>query len=81
MIHWSQGVKDNAFQMYDYGCGLFSCGNKDHYGQKTPPAYDLTQVKLPTGLYSGGQDKLADPRDVDVRPAPPPCPPSVLAVR
>jgi len=64
MMHWSQGLKTDKFQKYDYGCGIFSCSNEDHYGQRTPPSYKLADITVPTGLYSGGQDTLADPTDV-----------------
>ena len=33
--------------------------------QETPPEYDLTKFNVETVLYSGGNDWLADPRDVD----------------
>jgi len=50
--------------MFDYGCGLFSCDNQDHYGQRTPPSYDLSKINVPLGLYWGGNDILANPTDV-----------------
>jgi len=53
----------DKFQMYDYGTPQ---ENMKHYNQTTPPQYDLTQVKVPTALYSGANDWLADPTDVDV---------------
>mmetsp|Transcript_11325 Transcript_11325/g.39457 ORF Transcript_11325/g.39457 Transcript_11325/m.39457 type:complete len:404 (-) Transcript_11325:154-1365(-) len=64
LAHWAQGVRSETYQMYDYGCGLFSCDNEKHYGQKTPPGYDLGNVTVPTGLFSGSEDMLADPKDV-----------------
>lgn len=66
MAHWIQGVKTDAFQMYDYGCNFLSCPNKEHYGQDTPPAYDLSKVTVPTALYYGSHDDLADETDVQV---------------
>lgn len=30
----------------------------------TPPIYNLTQYNVPTYLYTGGKDWLADPEDV-----------------
>ena len=61
-----QGVKAQTFSMFDYGCELLRCKNQEHYGQKTPPAYDLGNYPagLPTVLYAGTNDALADPRDV-----------------
>ena len=49
--------------MYDYGSEK---ANILHYNQTKPPSYDLTQVRVPTALYSGANDWLADPTDVDV---------------
>lgn len=62
MVHWTQGVQENVFQMYDYG----DKGNMQHYNQSTPPKYDLTKfpTNLPTALFCGGEDYLADPKDV-----------------
>lgn len=64
MVQWTEGTKEDKFSMYDYGCGLFSCANKEHYGQKTPPLYDLSAMTVPVALYSGTADSLADPTDV-----------------
>ncbi len=35
-----------------------------HYGQPTPPAFDLSDLKVPVALFTGGKDDLADPADV-----------------
>lgn len=58
----AQGVRTDKFEMYDYG----TAGNKQHYGQSTPPQYELSKIdpSLPIYLYSGGNDILADPTDV-----------------
>lgn len=34
--------------------------------QSTPPQYHVQDMKVPTALFSGGQDTLADPKDVAV---------------
>lgn len=34
--------------------------------QSTPPRYNVHDMKVPTALFSGGQDTLADPKDVAV---------------
>jgi len=60
MLHWSQGVKHKRFAKYDYGY----FGNEKHYGQHSPPLYDLSQVTVPTAIFTGGHDTLADPSDV-----------------
>jgi len=64
IIQWAQGVQSNKFQKFDYGIA----GNLKHYGQTTPPQYDLSKfpTTLPTILVSGGIDGLADPTDVSL---------------
>lgn len=32
--------------------------------QSTPPVYNIQEMMVPTALWSGGQDTLADPQDV-----------------
>jgi len=61
MAHWAQAVRSSQFQMFDYG----TAGNIAHYGQQTPPLYDLSNLTVPTALFSGGNDYLADPEDVE----------------
>ena len=65
MAQWAQQVraKGERFQMFDYGCGWFSCPNMEYYGQKSPPAYDLSRINIPLALYAGSDDFLADPTD------------------
>ena len=36
--HWGQMIVTANTQMYDYG----SRDNKKHYGQKTPPVYNIS---------------------------------------
>jgi len=52
MVHFAQMVRDDQFQMYDYGS---ASANQQHYGQPTPPNYNLGNVQVPTALFSGGQ--------------------------
>ncbi|EGC34804.1 hypothetical protein DICPUDRAFT_152935 [Dictyostelium purpureum] len=59
VIHWSQATKD-GYQKFDYGV----VGNLAHYGQATPPQYNIRDFNVPVVVYSGGQDYLADPTDV-----------------
>jgi len=63
LIHWAQGVRTNTYQRFDYGT---AAANIAHYGQPTPPRYDLTKFppQLPLVLFTGGIDGLADPVDV-----------------
>jgi len=60
MVQWAQGVRSGNFQKYDYG--FF--GNLKHYHQISPPKYDVSQMHVPTVLYYGAQDWLADLKDV-----------------
>ncbi|CDQ61575.1 unnamed protein product [Oncorhynchus mykiss] len=70
MIHWSQAVHVGKLMAYDYG----RAGNMAHYNQarpaqsslSTPPLYNIRDMKVPTALWSGGHDTLADPKDVAV---------------
>uniref|UniRef100_A0A3Q3A5K4 Lipase n=1 Tax=Kryptolebias marmoratus TaxID=37003 RepID=A0A3Q3A5K4_KRYMA len=52
MVHWAQV--------------LFTVGSGSNRGQSTPPEYRIQDMKVPTALFSGGQDTLADPKDVAV---------------
>ncbi|CAF2083871.1 unnamed protein product [Rotaria magnacalcarata] len=61
MIHFAQGVQTNTFQAYDYGSPE---KNQLHYNQTTPPAYAIRPMKVPTAIFSGGEDWVADPDDV-----------------
>ncbi|XP_071392182.1 gastric triacylglycerol lipase isoform X2 [Centroberyx affinis] len=62
MVHWAQGVHGGKLMAYDYG----RAGNMAHYNQSTPPQYNVKDMKVPTALFSGGKDTLADPKDVAV---------------
>ncbi|GLT74940.1 hypothetical protein SLA2020_467030 [Shorea laevis] len=63
MIHLAQMIRTGTINMYDYN-------NKEenvkHYGQPTPPAYDMTNIPqdFPLFLSYGGADALADVQDV-----------------
>ncbi|KAI3991473.1 hypothetical protein MKX01_016304 [Papaver californicum] len=61
MVHLAQTVRDGMLTKYDYGNA-----NVEHYGQPTPPVYNLTNIpkNLPLFMSYGGQDALADPSDV-----------------
>ncbi|KAL2583070.1 hypothetical protein GLYMA_14G050400v4 [Glycine max] len=63
MIHLSQMIREGTTSMFDYE-------NRDenmkHYGQPTPPAYDMKRLPndLPLFLSYGGADALSDVKDV-----------------
>ncbi|KAK3559440.1 hypothetical protein QTP86_013508, partial [Hemibagrus guttatus] len=60
MVHWAQAIKNKKLMAYDYG----KAGNMAHYNQSTPPLYNMRDMKVPTALWSGGHDTLADPKDM-----------------
>ncbi|XP_010309209.1 lipase member K [Balearica regulorum gibbericeps] len=60
VIHWLQGVQSGALRAYDGG----SMYNSLRYRQMGPPHYNVKDMKVPTAIWSGGVDCLADPRDV-----------------
>jgi lysosomal acid lipase/cholesteryl ester hydrolase len=65
MVHFGQMVNSDLMQAFDYS--LFSNGtdrNEDHYGQPTPPIYDVSKLQVPTLAFHSDMDGEADPTDV-----------------
>ncbi|CAI9265050.1 unnamed protein product [Lactuca saligna] len=64
MIHLAQMIRTGAITMYDYGN---VDDNEKHYGQSTPPVYDMESIPkdFPMYLGYGGADELADVQDVN----------------
>uniref|UniRef100_A0A663LX90 AB hydrolase-1 domain-containing protein n=1 Tax=Athene cunicularia TaxID=194338 RepID=A0A663LX90_ATHCN len=60
IIHWHQIRCAGQFQAYDYG----SKENMKKYNQSTPPTYTIEKIGTPIAVWSGGQDKFADPKDM-----------------
>ncbi|NWU96923.1 LICH hydrolase, partial [Upupa epops] len=60
VIHWLQGVQSGALRAYDGG----NMYNSLRYRQMGPPHYNVKDMKVPTAMWSGGLDCLADPQDV-----------------
>eukprot|EP01132_Coremiostelium_polycephalum_P006176 gene6176-7690_t len=60
--HWSQGVTQKQFQMFNYG----PTGNLLSYNQTNPPIYSVNKIsnQVKMVLFSGTVDELADPLDV-----------------
>ncbi|KAM9197570.1 lipase member K isoform 2-T2 [Dugong dugon] len=61
MLHWAQAVNSGQFQAFDWGNPK---QNKMHFNQLTPPLYNVTKMEVPTAVWNGGQDLVADPKDV-----------------
>jgi len=59
-IHYAQMIRSGKFQKFDWG----KEGNLQHYGALTPPEYDLKKFKVPTAIFYGENDTLADTPDV-----------------
>lgn len=66
MAHWAQQVRQRyatnpPFLRYDYGAacqtawGLPRPCNRMHYGQDSPPAYELGAIQTPLALFSGAR--------------------------
>lgn len=68
MAHYAQGIRDDTFASYDYGCSCLRllginlcssliCKNKAVYGSFDPPAYPVGSMVYPrTGFYIGATD-------------------------
>ncbi|KAK3184446.1 hypothetical protein Dsin_031732 [Dipteronia sinensis] len=65
MIHVAQMVRKGTIAKYDYGS---EDANMNHYGQPTPPVYDMTGIPndFPLLLSYGGKDYLSDVDDVQI---------------
>ncbi|KAE9614954.1 hypothetical protein Lal_00048228 [Lupinus albus] len=63
MIHLSQMIRQGTIAMFDYENAV---ENNEHYGQPSPPVYDMTKIPndLPLFMSYGGADALSDVKDV-----------------
>eukprot|EP00411_Alexandrium_monilatum_P123993 CAMPEP_0175638258 /NCGR_PEP_ID=MMETSP0097-20121207/3132_1 /TAXON_ID=311494 /ORGANISM="Alexandrium monilatum, Strain CCMP3105" /LENGTH=387 /DNA_ID=CAMNT_0016943957 /DNA_START=11 /DNA_END=1170 /DNA_ORIENTATION=+ len=59
--HWVQSIKTKSFGKFDYGS---SKANMRHYGSASPPTFNLKDFTVPTAIFSGANDQMADPEDV-----------------
>ncbi|XP_037519445.2 gastric triacylglycerol lipase-like [Rhipicephalus sanguineus] len=60
IFHFSQLVKTNRFQRFDWGRRK----NKKIYGQAEPPQYDIRKVTAPVALYWSDGDVMSCEEDV-----------------
>ncbi|PNH09594.1 Lipase member K [Tetrabaena socialis] len=71
MAHWAQAVRSrapNSMSYFDYGINCASATgrcNQLAYGSIAPPRYNLTHIITPLALFSGTQDRLSTPTDVE----------------
>ncbi|XP_036121455.1 gastric triacylglycerol lipase-like isoform X1 [Molossus molossus] len=63
MLHWSQAAKSGKFQAFNWRNPV---QNIMHYHQPTPPEYHLTNMNVPIAVWTGGNDWLTVPHDVDL---------------
>ncbi|XP_077607999.1 lysosomal acid lipase/cholesteryl ester hydrolase [Crocuta crocuta] len=63
ILHWSQVIKSQKFQAFDWGS---RAKNYFHYNQTSPPLYNVRNMPVPTTVWSGGRDSLADVNDVSM---------------
>ncbi|KIY93101.1 triacylglycerol lipase [Monoraphidium neglectum] len=73
MAHWCQAMRSSdpgVMSYFDYGTrcttilGAPRDCNQKRYGRLTAPRYDLSRIDTPLALFTGGEDRLADPADV-----------------
>uniref|UniRef100_A0A098LWX8 Lipase n=1 Tax=Pantherophis guttatus TaxID=94885 RepID=A0A098LWX8_PANGU len=60
MLHWRQVVKSGENRAFDWGSKK---ENMAHYNQPIPPPYKIEKMLVPTAIWTGGQDWLADKKD------------------
>ncbi|GAB0192213.1 lipase member M-like [Grus japonensis] len=58
-----RGAHSGKFQAYDWGS---SKKNMEKYQQATPPLYNVEDMTVPTAVWTGGQDLLANPKDAAI---------------
>nr|CAD2209510.1 unnamed protein product [Meloidogyne enterolobii] len=63
IAHWAQMHHSGLMQKFNYGSKR---ANQKHYGQNTPPLYNLTNIaNIPIYLYYSEADWLATKKDVE----------------
>lgn len=62
ILHWVQMVRSGKMQKYDFENVT---ENMQHYGQPTPPEYDIGKINTDVYLFWSPNDKLADEQDIE----------------
>ena len=62
ILHWMQMVKSGKLQKYDFEDAT---QNMQHYGQSTPPEYDIGKINADVRLFWSPADWLADEKDIE----------------
>ncbi|KAI8474057.1 MAG: Alpha/Beta hydrolase protein [Monoraphidium minutum] len=72
MAHWCQAMRSHdptEMTFFDFGTrcttilGAPRPCNQRRYGTASPPRYNFSAIAAPLALFTGGQDRLADPAD------------------
>ncbi|XP_076418535.1 lipase member K isoform X2 [Peromyscus maniculatus bairdii] len=58
----NMAVNSGQLQAFDWGS---PDQNMMHFHQLTPPVYNITKMRVPTAIWSGGQDVVADAKDTE----------------
>ncbi|XP_040310184.1 lipase member K isoform X2 [Herpailurus yagouaroundi] len=58
----NMAANSGLFQAFDWGN---PDENMMHFHQLTPPLYNVTKMQVPTAVWSGGHDRVADLKDVE----------------
>uniref|UniRef100_A0A2D4HP06 Partial AB-hydrolase lipase domain-containing protein n=1 Tax=Micrurus lemniscatus lemniscatus TaxID=129467 RepID=A0A2D4HP06_MICLE len=61
ILHWKQMLDTGLFRYFDY-----EDKNQMIYKQSSPPSYQIKDLLVPTAVWSGGQDTIADPKDIEL---------------
>ncbi|KAG2485847.1 hypothetical protein HYH03_015430 [Edaphochlamys debaryana] len=69
MAHWAQAVRaraPNSMRLFDFGpdCPNGRC-NQLMYGSLQPPRYNLSAITTPLAIFSGLQDRMSTPLDLE----------------
>jgi len=62
IIHWMQMVRTGKLQKYDFEN---DADNMQHYGQTTPPEYDIGKINADVRIFWSPTDWLADKQDIE----------------